>query len=163
MVHFWRKNDDEILKAALTQITLVIFQSFTSINFLKIFSSLHEYLIENFKHIFLFYRNSRNRYFQGRHCTNCNKDGHNMKSCPEPKRRKVCFMCCEEGHLHFQCPKQHCLRCGAENEPYRWVILATVVLKIGHLKLDPLPEKNLPVLPFICTPKKGKQSLLTEF
>ena len=127
-------SDRSRLKQGLLKI-----ESFTSINFLKIFSSLYEYLIENFKHIFLFYRNSRNRYFQGRHCTNCNKDGHNMKSCPEPKRRKVCFMCCEEGHLHFQCPKQHCLRCGAENEPYRWVIFATVVLKIGHLKLDPLP------------------------
>ena len=67
-------------------------------------------------------RSMKSRYFHGRHCTNCNRDGHNAKSCPDPKKRKICIMCCEEGHLYFQCPNQHCLRCGAENEPYRLVI-----------------------------------------
>jgi len=63
-------------------------------------------------------RNTPNRYFRGRHCTNCNRDGHNDKSCPDPKRGKFCIMCCEKGHLYFKCPQKHCLRCGAENESY---------------------------------------------
>lgn len=51
------------------------------------------------------------RYFHGRHCTNCNRDGHNAKSCTEAKRRKICIMCLKEGHTYLRCPNQHCLRC----------------------------------------------------
>lgn len=59
-----------------------------------------------------------NRYFHGRHCTNCNRDGHNSKSCPEPKRRMLCIMCRTEGHTYFHCPDAHCLRCGNPGEPF---------------------------------------------
>ena len=41
------------------------------------------------------------RYFHGRKCANCNRDGHLAKSCPEPKKNPVCFMCMEEGHSHW--------------------------------------------------------------
>lgn len=58
------------------------------------------------------------RYFHGRKCINCNRDGHNAKSCPEPKRKLVCSMCCEPGHRSYQCPKEQCLRCSASGEPY---------------------------------------------
>ena len=58
------------------------------------------------------------RYFHGKKCTNCNQDGHIAKSCTEPKRNPVCFICTEEGHRHWQCPSQRCLRCGQSGEPY---------------------------------------------
>ena len=75
----------------------------------------------NLTNFIAYFRNTPNRYFRGRHCTNCNRDGHNDKSCPDPRRGKFCIMCCEKGHLYFKCPKKHCLRCGAESESYRLV------------------------------------------
>ena len=57
-------------------------------------------------------RSNRSRYFQGRHCTNCNRPGHNNKVCPEPKRRLLCIMCLEEdSHVWQRCPKSRCFRC----------------------------------------------------
>jgi hypothetical protein len=62
--------------------------------------------------------NTPTRYFHGRKCTNCNHEGHSAKSCPEPKRRLICYMCAEEGHSSYRCPRQHCMRCGEPGEPY---------------------------------------------
>ena len=63
-------------------------------------------------------RSNRSRYFQGRHCTNCNRPGHNNKVCPEPKRRLLCIMCLEEdSHVWQRCPQSRCFRCSAPG-PY---------------------------------------------
>ncbi len=61
---------------------------------------------------------SNNRYFYGKFCRNCCKNGHETTACPEPRRRIFCIMCLEEGHFYNQCPHQHCLRCGNFGEPY---------------------------------------------
>ncbi len=66
----------------------------------------------------IFSRLPASRYFHSQKCKNCKRDGHMASACLEPKRVKICHVCCGEGHFVSYCPNAHCIRCGTPSRAY---------------------------------------------